>query len=53
VATAVPETVLTQAEATEIARRLFGRQVGLFDALAGVFKNAGIAKRHVVRPTTW
>lgn len=52
-ATAVPETVMTQAEATDLARRLFGRHLGLFEALAGVFKNAGIAKRHIAKPASW
>jgi alkylresorcinol/alkylpyrone synthase len=53
VATAVPETVLTQDEATDLARQMFGGQFGHFEALAGVFANAGIDKRHVVRPTAW
>jgi alkylresorcinol/alkylpyrone synthase len=53
VATAVPETVLTQAEATDLARRLFGRHLGLFEALSGVFKNAGIGKRHIAQPIHW
>jgi alkylresorcinol/alkylpyrone synthase len=53
VATAVPETVMTQAEATGLARRLFGKHLGLFEALAGVFKNSGIAKRHIIKPAAW
>jgi alkylresorcinol/alkylpyrone synthase len=44
---------MTQTEATGLARRLFGRHLGLFEALSGVFKNAGIAKRHIVKPATW
>ena len=52
-ATAVPETILTQAEATAIARRLFGRRTDLFEGLAGVFQNAGIRQRHIVRPQAW
>ena len=52
-ATAVPDHVLTQVEAAQLAGRLFGRHPGLFEALAGVFANAGIAKRHMVRPAEW
>ncbi len=51
--TAVPETVLTQAEAKELARGLFGRRWSHFEKLAPVFDNAGIAKRHIVRPADW
>jgi len=52
-ATAVPETVLSQDEATQIAGRLFRRHAGLFEGMAGVFQNTGIAKRHIVRPPEW
>ncbi|HLL60063.1 MAG TPA: type III polyketide synthase [Allosphingosinicella sp.] len=52
-ATAVPETVLTQGEAKALARRLFGTRTGLFERLAPVFDNAGIAQRHIVRPVEW
>lgn len=52
-ATAVPEIILTQEEAAALARQLFGRHSGLFDPLAGVFQNTGIAKRHIVRPPEW
>ncbi len=52
-ATAVPETWIEQAEAKELARRLFGRRSSHFDKLAPVFDNAGIAKRHIVRPLEW
>ena len=52
-ATAVPKTILSQDEATRFARRLFGNHAGLFDQLAGVFQNTGIAKRHIVRPPEW
>jgi alkylresorcinol/alkylpyrone synthase len=53
VATAVPETVITQAEAKELARSLFGRRASAFERLAPVFDNAGIEKRHIVRPADW
>ena len=52
-ATAVPPTVLTQAEAKEVARKLFGHRAAHFEALAPVFDNAGIATRHVVQPPGW
>ncbi|HEX6740839.1 MAG TPA: type III polyketide synthase [Sphingomicrobium sp.] len=53
IATAVPPTSVEQAEAKERARRAFGGKPALFDRLAGVFDNAGIAKRHVVAPPDW
>lgn len=52
-ARAVPETVLTQADAKELARRLFGHRTSAFERLAPVFDNAGIEKRHIVRPVEW
>ena len=53
VATAVPETIITQGEAKELARSLFGRRTSAFERLAPVFDNAGIDKRHIVRPIDW
>jgi alkylresorcinol/alkylpyrone synthase len=53
IATAVPPTSMEQSEAKERARRAFGGRPALFDRLAGVFDNAGIAKRHVVAPPEW
>jgi alkylresorcinol/alkylpyrone synthase len=44
---------VAQAEAKELARRAFGGRPALFDRLAGVFDNAGIAKRHIVAPPGW
>lgn len=52
-ATAVPETVLEQAEAKAFARQLFGARTGHFGRLEPVFDNAGIARRHLVRPAAW
>ncbi|MGE5720970.1 MAG: type III polyketide synthase [Sphingomonadales bacterium] len=52
-ATAVPDTMLAQDEAREVSRRLFGGRAGHFEKLAPVFDNAGIAKRHLVRPPDW
>jgi alkylresorcinol/alkylpyrone synthase len=51
--TAVPETVLTQEEAKALARRLFGHRTATFERLAPVFDNAGIERRHIVRPVEW
>jgi alkylresorcinol/alkylpyrone synthase len=52
-ATAVPPHVVEQAEAKIVARRAFGGKPALFDRLAGVFDNAGIARRHIVTPIDW
>src|SRR4051794_5101703 len=51
-ATAVPPYVVEQADAKTLAREAFGKKA-LFDRLAGVFDNAGIAKRHIVAPLDW
>lgn len=53
VATAVPDTIITQGEAKELGRALFGRRTSAFERLAPVFDNAGIDKRHIVRPIDW
>jgi alkylresorcinol/alkylpyrone synthase len=53
VATAVPPTIITQDEAKALARSLFGARAHHFEKLAPVFDNAGIAKRHIVRPPDW
>ena len=52
-ATAVPPDVIEQKEAKLLAREAFGGKKALFDRLAGVFDNAGIAKRHIVAPHDW
>ena len=52
-ATSVPPYVIEQAQAKETGRRAFGGRAALFDRLAGVFDNAGIAKRHIVAPVDW
>ncbi len=49
----MPPTVITQDEAKNLARGLFGRRAASFERLAPVFDNAGIAKRHIVRPVDW
>src|SRR3546814_6451517 len=52
-ATAVPPHILVQEEAKAIARALFGGRTRLFDQMEPVFDNAGIARRHIVKPTDW
>ena len=52
-ATAVPPHVIAQADAKVAAREAFGGKKALFDRLAGVFDNAGIARRHIVAPADW
>ena len=52
-ATAVPPHVVAQDDAKAVARRAFGGKAALFDRLAGVFDNAGIARRHIVAPLDW
>ena len=53
IATAVPPQVVEQHEAKVRAREAFGGKKELFDRLAGVFDNAGIARRHIVAPLDW
>ena len=52
-ATAVPPYRIEQSEAKILAREAFGGKKALFDRLAGVFDNAGIAGRHIVAPPDW
>lgn len=52
-ATAVPPHILQQEEAKALARTLFGHRMRLFEQLEPVFDNAGIARRHIVRPVEW
>ena len=52
-ATAVPPYVVDQRDAKAYAREAFGGKKALFDRLAGVFDNAGIARRHIVAPQDW
>jgi len=53
IATAVPEYTATQDEVAERTRRMFGLRMPEFERLAPVFENAGIARRHAVRPGEW
>jgi alkylresorcinol/alkylpyrone synthase len=52
-ATAVPPYAVEQQEAKIRAREAFGGNKALFDRLATVFDNAGIARRHIVAPQDW
>jgi alkylresorcinol/alkylpyrone synthase len=52
-ATAVPPDVIAQDDAREVARAAFGGRPALFNRLASVFDNAGIARRHIVAPIQW
>ncbi len=51
--TAVPAHVLEQGEAKALAKSLFGARAGHFEKLEPVFDNAGIDRRHLVRPPEW
>ena len=48
----MPAHVIAQEDAKALAREAFRRKA-LFDRLAGVFDNAGIARRHIVAPADW
>jgi alkylresorcinol/alkylpyrone synthase len=52
-ATALPPHIVGQQEAKAKARELYGGKKAIFDRLASVFDNAGIAQRHIVAPTDW
>jgi alkylresorcinol/alkylpyrone synthase len=52
-ATALPSHSVEQSVAKIKAREVFGGKKQLFDRLASVFDNAGIARRHIVAPTDW
>ena len=52
-ATAVPGFVLEQQAVAEFARRIYGKAFDRFPKLADVFINAGIERRHSVRPLEW
>src|SRR6476646_5568786 len=52
-ATAVPPHSIAQSDAKAFAREAWGGNKALFDRLAGVFDNAGIARRHIVAPQDW
>ena len=53
VGTAVPEHVVSQAEAREFAGRMFGRHHADIDRLLPVFDHAGVEQRHFCVPAAW
>jgi alkylresorcinol/alkylpyrone synthase len=52
-ATTVPEHVLLQDRAVEIARELFAHRFEDFERMTPVYANAGIRKRHFSLPLEW
>lgn len=53
VGTAVPEHVVTQAQAREFAGRMFGRHHPDIERLLPVFDHAGVEQRHFCVPADW
>ena len=52
-ATAEPPHVLEQSAVAEFARRVYAKPFARYPKLADVFVNAGIERRHSVRPLEW
>jgi alkylresorcinol/alkylpyrone synthase len=52
-ATAVPPNILEQSAVADFARRIYAKPFKRFPKLADVFGNAGIERRHSVRPIEW
>jgi alkylresorcinol/alkylpyrone synthase len=52
-ATAAPPHILEQLEVADFARRIYAKPFKRFPKLADVFVNAGIERRHSVRPIEW
>jgi alkylresorcinol/alkylpyrone synthase len=52
-ATAVPPHVLEQGQVAERMQRIFAPMFRRYPGLLDVFTNAGIERRHSVRPLTW
>jgi len=52
-ATAVPDHVLEQSAIADYARRIYAKSFARYPKLADVFINAGIERRHSVRPLEW
>ncbi|HEY4297622.1 MAG TPA: type III polyketide synthase [Paraburkholderia sp.] len=51
--TAVPPHVLDQSAVVDFARRVYAKPFARYPKLADVFVNAGIERRHSVRPLEW
>jgi alkylresorcinol/alkylpyrone synthase len=52
-ATAVPDNIIEQARASELARAFFGHRLSGYEALSSVFASTGIERRYSVEPLTW
>ncbi len=52
-ATAVPPHILEQSAVADFARRIYAKPFARYPKLADVFVNAGIERRHSVRPLEW
>ena len=52
-ATAVPPHRLEQKAVADVARRIYAKSFARYPKLADVFVNAGIDRRHSVRPIDW
>ena len=52
-ATALPEHVIEQGRAAEMARASFGHRMAGYDALSRVFASTGIERRYSVEPEDW
>jgi alkylresorcinol/alkylpyrone synthase len=52
-ATAVPPHILEQSAIAEFARCVYAKSFARFPKLADVYANAGIERRHSVRPLEW
>ncbi len=52
-ATAVPDNIIEQAQASKMARAFFGHRMAGYDALSRVFAGTGIERRYSVSPLTW
>ena len=53
VATAVPEHVIDQAAAADLARGFFASRMADYDRLSRVFASTGVEKRHTTVPPSW
>ncbi len=53
VATAVPEHVLDQSMAADLARRIFASRMAEYDRLSRVFGSTGIDRRYTTVPSSW
>lgn len=53
VATAVPDNVIDQAAAADLARGFFAPRMTGYDRLSRVFASTGVEKRHTTVPAAW